>query len=114
MNTFDKMMDAASCVATGAAKQAESLVNKGCERAKQLSLQAKLHKRQRQLGAFVYKLHKLGQENEPMMGWYIKEIDKVKEELSKLEIEDSDVTILGADKGAEDKKDATFCGGDGH
>ena len=116
-STFDKVMDTAGRVAAGAAKATGILVNKGYDKVNQATLQAKLAKLHRQLGALVYALEKNGEENKPMISWYVSEIDKVKSKLAAIENQkesaESDFHTFSSPKaGGEDEQDAMFRGDD--
>lgn len=82
---IDKLFDAAGRAADSAAKLTSDLVNKGKDQVELYTLQNRLSKAQKQLGALIYMLHKTEQENEPMVKHYIEEIDRIKEQMAALE-----------------------------
>lgn len=84
-NTLDKIMDKAGQVADTAVKATTSLVNRGKDKAEELSLQNKLSKLHKQLGSLVYALRKNGEENEPMIAWYVSEIDRINARIALLQ-----------------------------
>ena len=53
------------------------LVEKGKKQVDILSLENKLAKAQRQLGALVYSLHKSGEENQPLLDKYLENIEEI-------------------------------------
>ncbi|MDL2293253.1 hypothetical protein LJC60_01325 [Ruminococcaceae bacterium OttesenSCG-928-D13] len=116
-DSFDKIMDTAGKVAGAAVKGTTNLVNKGRDKAEELALQAKLSKLQRQLGSLVYALRKNDEENEPMIAWYITEIDRINAKLASLGTpaeKDPDFKVYGGPTaGAEEDSDAFFRDGGG-
>ncbi len=114
---FDKFMETAGSVASGAGKMAGELVSKGHDKASELALNARIAKLHRQLGALIYALRKNGEENEPMIQWYMDEIDRLKAQMPGAhpggEGPGSDIRFYGPTGGGEDKGDAMFRGGPG-
>ena len=112
MEKFDKLY---SKVADGAAKITGQLVSKSKAQLDRASLHAKLAKTHRQLGALVYTMKKNGDENEPMLAWYIAEIDRIKAKLALLDDDkkDSSFHVYGDESSvaAEADEDAMFRGG---
>lgn len=111
---MDKWIDRAGLVAEGAARATSAIVSKGREKMDKMALNARLAKLHRQLGALVYMLHKNGEENQPMIQWYVGEIDRIKLKLAELDLPDTqpDFTVYGAPTPAEEgEEDAMFCGG---
>ena len=84
-NTLDKIMGKAGQMAESAVKTTTSLVNRGRDKAEEVSLQAKVAKLYRQLGSLVYALRKNDEENEPMIAWYISEIDRLQARMALLQ-----------------------------
>lgn len=117
-NTLDKWMETAGNVASGAVKATEDLVHKGYDKANELALSAKIAKMHRQLGALIYALRKNGEDNEPMIQWYVEEIDRLKAQMpagrkwedNMPDSPDSDIHRYGADA-PEDGEDAMFRSG---
>lgn len=108
---LDKLMEMGSRVVETAARTTGKVVDKGRDKVEIYSLQTKLSKAQKQLGALVYMLHKTGQENQPMMEHYISEIDRIKMQLQLLDApaEESIHTAECPTCGAEVSEDAMFC-----
>ena len=116
---LDMLVDTAGKMAKNTARAAGNLVNKGYDKANELALNARLDKMHRQLGALVYALRKNGEQNEPMINWYVAEIDRLKEKMGKTttlwqDEPEGDVYSFGQTAAkTEDDEDAMFCGGDG-
>ena len=116
---LDKWMETAGNMASEAVRATGDLVNKAGDKANELSLSAKISKMERQLGALVYALRKNKEENEPMIQWYIAEIDRLKAQIPtgrapaqpKPPYADSETHFYG-DDAAENDQDAMFRGGD--
>ena len=127
MSKLDKWMETAGNMASDAVRGAGDLVNKAGDKANELAVSAKISKMQRQLGALIYALRKNGEENEPMIEWYIAEIDRLKAQMptgrapaqpkpEKAEpyepYPNSESHFYGADAAGDDE-DAMFRGGNG-
>lgn len=117
-STFDKFMDTAGKVADAAVKGTATLVNKGRDKAEEMALQSKLGKLQRQLGSLIYALRKNGEENEPMVAWYITELDRINAKLAALGAggdDDDDFKVYDhtPPSGTEAGDNAFFRDGDG-
>ena len=111
---FDKLLDTAGQVADSAVKTTGKLVAKGRDKAEEVALRSRLAKVHRQLGALVYSLRKNGEENEPMVEWYIGEIDRLKGRINALQNPPADpVRVYGDYKDGGAQEDAMFRGGDG-
>ena len=115
--TLDKLMDKAGRVAESAVKTTTNLVNKGKDKAEEMALQSKLMKVHRQLGSLVYALRKNNEENEPMIAWYISEIDRINARITLLQTnttppaQDNVYTYTPPNTDWEDDGDAMFRGG---
>ncbi len=113
---FDKFMETAGNVAAGAGKVAGELVSKGHDKASELALNARISKLHRQLGALVYALRKNGEENEPMIQWYVDEIDRLKAQIPGVHSPSgpgSSIRFYGSTGEGVDNGDAMFRGGAG-
>ena len=114
---LDKLRQAAGSAANEAVRVTGDLVNKANDKASELAISAKISKLQRQLGALVYALRKNGEENEPMIQWYMTEIDRLKTQMpeNRAPYEASEpaenVHFYGKDAG-EEENGAMFCTGD--
>ena len=108
---FDKLLETAGRVVDSAAKKTGDLVDKGKDKMEIYSLQAKLSKAERQLGALVYMLRKTGQENEPMVKHYVDEIDVAKARIADLSGTGGAPAASGvcASCGEEGQEGAMFC-----
>ena len=108
---FDKFIETAGRAVDAAAKKTNGLVDKGKEKVEIYSLQAKLSKAERQLGALVYMLRKTGQENEPMIKHYVDEIDVAKARIADLSGTGGPRAASGvcASCGEEGQEGAMFC-----
>ena len=109
---LDKLFDMGNKVAEAAAKTTSKVVGLGRDRVEIYTLQTRLSKAQKQLGALVYMLHKTGQENAPMIDHYIQEIDRLKMQLAILDAPAEDTVSMTECPtcGAEVVQDAMFCG----
>lgn len=112
---LDRFLEFGSKAVESAAKTTGRIVDKGRDKVEVYTLQTKLSKAQKQLGALVYMLHKTGQENSPMVEHYIQEIDRLKMQLSILDapLEDPVSVTECPNCGAEVLGDAMFCRGCG-
>lgn len=116
---LDKWMETAGNMASEAVRATGDLVNKAGDKANELSLSAKISKMERQLGALIYALRKNNEENEPMIQWYIGEIDRLKAQMPagrapaqpQGPYADSETHFYG-DDAAENDRDAMFRDGD--
>ncbi|MDL2252853.1 zinc ribbon domain-containing protein [Ruminococcaceae bacterium OttesenSCG-928-I18] len=108
---LDRIMDVAGRVADKAARATSTVVERGKDKMELYTLQQKLSKAQKQLGALVYMLHKTGQENQPMVEHYINEIDELKAQIEFLQpTETVAVQVHECPScGAEGMGDAMFC-----
>ena len=108
---LDKLMDAAGRVADKAARATSTVVERSKDKMELYTLQQKLSKSQKQLGALVYMLHKTGQENAPMIEHYIAEMDDLKAQIEFLQpTETVNVSVHECPScGAEGMGDAMFC-----
>ena len=84
MISFDKLKESAATFADGAVKVTGDLVQKGKKQVDQLSLENKLAKAQRQLGALVYSLRKNGETNDELVEKYVQVVAEVEAELAAL------------------------------
>lgn len=78
----DKLLDAAGRMVDAAAKTTTKLVDAGRRKVDVATLQGKLSRAQKQLGALTYQLHKSDTRNEALVEKYIREIDRIKLELA--------------------------------
>ncbi len=108
---LDKILETAGKMADTAMKTTGALVDKSKEKVEVYSLQGKLAKAERQLGALVYMLRKTGQENEPMIKHYIDEIDVTKARIADISGEGSIAREVSAcpSCGEEGQEGAMFC-----
>lgn len=111
-DSFDKWVDKAGKVAGEAIRATGDLVNKGYDKAEKVAMQNKLSKLYRQLGALVYALEKNNEENDAMIGWYIGEIDRLKQKMAGPPTSaPADMHVYGDEDDAPgEEKDAMFCG----
>lgn len=113
---LDELVNTVGEMASGAAKATTGLVKKSQDRVNEMALSSKLSKMQRQLGALVYTLRKNEEENEPMVAWYVAEIDRIKAEMGKksknekFDESEQEVFVYGTPEEQEDG--AMFCDGD--
>lgn len=112
-NTLDNLMGKVADVADAAVKTTGAAVAKGKEKAQEAALQAKLAKRQRQLGALVYSLQKSGEENTAMVQWYVEEMDDIHRQLQAVKTPQENLHQVVQRPAAEEKEDAMFRGDDG-
>lgn len=81
----DKLLDAAGKMVDAATKTTTRLVEAGKQRVDVAGLKARLSRVQQQLGALTYTLHKSDGRNEALVEKYIREIDRIKLELARIE-----------------------------
>lgn len=121
--TFDQLKAGAATLADEAAKATGVLVQKGKKQVDHMTLETKLSRAQRQLGALVYSLHKNGEQNDALVERYIAAVAAVEKELAELdgapdakdaaESVDAKVTVC-PQCGAEVDPHAIFCPGCGY
>ena len=81
---FNKIKEMGLEYAEKGKNAALDLAEKGRTQAKIVNAQSKLYKAQRQLGALVYSLAKVNEENQPLVEKYIEMIANIEQELSDL------------------------------
>ena len=111
MSVVDDILQKGAKVAGSTAKLAGDLMEKGKNKANQISLENDLAKAQRQLGAFVYTCKKNGVEDEEQLAKYCAKITEIEEQLNfyKSEGMSDEVTAICPECGAEVRDNALFC-----
>lgn len=124
MISFEQIKKNAVRLADSATQVGTELYQKGKEKVDLITLENKLAKAQRQLGALVYSLHKNGEENAPLVARYIDAIATIETKIEAygavtpetptVDATNAATTVLCPQCGAEVDPDAIFCPGCGY
>ncbi len=119
MTGFDKLKNAAAVWADAAVKTTGDLASKGKKQVDRITLENKLSRAQRQLGALVYALDKNGETNDAIVRQYINSIAEVEKEIEQLDRKtacqqrDTEIKVYCPQCGTEVDPNAMFCPGCG-
>jgi len=119
MITLEQIKANAATLADNAVKTGTDLYHKGKKQVDLMTLDNKLAKAQRQLGALVYALHKNGETNDALVARYMDTIASIEAQIAAVRAvqqpqPDAATTVLCPNCGAEVNKDAIFCPGCGN
>lgn len=122
MTNFDRFKQGAASLADAAVKTGSTLYGKGKTQINLLSLETKLSKAQRQLGALVYSLHKSGETNDTLVQRYLLAIEAIEGQIAAETAKNKPAaampggvaTVLCPQCGAEVDPNAIFCPGCGN
>ncbi|MEG0896098.1 MAG: zinc ribbon domain-containing protein [Ruthenibacterium sp.] len=124
MISMEQIKKNATRLADSAVQVGTEIYQKGKNKIDLLTLENKLAKAQRQLGALVYSLQKNGEENAELVARYISAIAAIEQKIEAYGVvtpetptaaaQDAATTVLCPQCGAEVDPDAIFCPGCGY